>query len=144
MSQLRLDCHSSFMDLFWKVKKIRKDHLCKLGIIPSHFRVLRSIKPGDALTISELSSIVKMESSNIISIIDCFEEKGFLQRKRDTEDRRIVRVNLTPEGERYREEMIKKHDDFIVRIYSNLDEEEVKRFKEILSIVESKINANII
>jgi len=140
MSRLRLECHSIFIELYYKFKKIRKKHFEKLGIKPSHFLVLKYIKPGDALTISELSSGVNKESSNIISIIDFFEERGFLQRKRGSDDRRIVRVSLTPEGECYREEIIKKQEELSADIYKNLDDEEVRKFMEVIRLVNSKIN----
>lgn len=139
MSQIRLECHSALMELFRKIRKLRKKNFCDLGIIPSHFFILRYLKPGDALTISELSCGVKMESSNIISIIDCFEEKGYLQRQRDAEDRRIVRVTLTHDGERYREDMISRHEEFIVGLYKALEEEEIKRFTDIIRLVHTKI-----
>jgi MarR family transcriptional regulator for hemolysin len=144
MSRLRLECHSILMELYRKMKTIRKEHFNKLGIVPSHFHVLKYIKPGDSLTISEISVGIGKESSNIITIIDSFEERGFLQRKRDADDRRIVRVSLTPEGERYREDITRKQEELSVGIYKDLSDEEVSKFMEIVRLVNSRINADTV
>ena len=45
MNRLRLECHSVFMELYMKIKKIRKEHFNRLGIVPSHFHILKFISP---------------------------------------------------------------------------------------------------
>jgi|LSQX01.2.fsa_nt_gb DNA-binding MarR family transcriptional regulator len=140
MNRLRLECHSVFMELYMKIKKIRKEHFNRLGIVPSHFHILKFIKPGDSLTVSEISVGVGKECSNIITIIDFFEARGFLQRKRDADDRRIVRVSLTPEGESYREDIIKKQEELSVGIYKDLSDEEVNKFLDVVRLVNSRIS----
>ena len=139
MNRLRLECHSVFMELYMKIKKIRKEHFNRLGIVPSHFHILKFIKPGDSLTVSEISVGVGKECSNIITIIDFFEARGFLQRKRDADDRRIVRVSLTPRRElqgRYN----KKQEELSVGIYKDLSDEEVNKFLDVVRLVNSRIS----
>jgi len=128
------------MDLFGKMKKIRRRHLCRLGIIPSHFHVLKKIQPGETLTLSEVSSRVRMENSNVTSIIDHLAGKGIVERYRDADDRRVVRVRLTSEGRSYRDEIIGKHEEFIADIYKNLKDSEIREFMDMVRLVSERID----
>jgi DNA-binding MarR family transcriptional regulator len=58
----------------------------------------------DALALSELAEMQSCVRSNITQLVDRLEREGLVRRVDDSEDRRVVRAELTPAGEeRYRE-----------------------------------------
>jgi len=59
-------------------------------------------------TISELSNLVHISLPNMTSIINLLAKKGVVKRRRDTKDRRVVRVCLTDKGKKMRYEFMKK------------------------------------
>jgi len=59
-------------------------------------------------TISELSNLVHLPLPNMTSIINRLAKKGIVRRRRDTRDRRVVRVFLTDKGKKMRYEFMKK------------------------------------
>ena len=61
------------------------------------------IGAGGPKTMSEIAKALHMALSSATSIVDKLEGKKFVRRDRSSEDRRIVRVELTEEGGRFLE-----------------------------------------
>jgi DNA-binding MarR family transcriptional regulator len=66
------------------------------------------IDDTQSYTISELSNLVHISLPNMTSIINLLAKKGVVKRRRDTKDRRVVRVCLTDKGKKMRYEFMKK------------------------------------
>ena len=62
------------------------------------YRVGSSISPADNLTMGELSTALAVPLSTATRVIDYLVDRGYIRRMPDPEDRRIVRVTLTPAG----------------------------------------------
>ncbi|HZE92495.1 MAG TPA: MarR family transcriptional regulator [Rhizobacter sp.] len=60
---------------------------------------LFNIKKVQTATIAELARASLMDAGAMTRLLDRLENKGLCKRVRCTEDRRVVRVELTPEGE---------------------------------------------
>jgi len=64
---------------------------------------LLSMGNRGAMTMSEIAKVLYLSLSSATSIVDKLENKNFVRRDRSSEDRRIVRVELTKEGTRFYE-----------------------------------------
>jgi MarR family transcriptional regulator, transcriptional regulator for hemolysin len=62
--------------------------------------VLRSAEHEDGLSQRELASRMSIESPTLVRHLDRLEDEGLVVRRRDEQDRRVVRVGLTPAGHR--------------------------------------------
>lgn len=71
--------------------------LAEAGISLLQFRVLRALR-RQAQTISELSPLLMVDPSTLVSVVDALERKGFAARGRDPHDRRRVPIRLTDQG----------------------------------------------
>lgn len=69
------------------------------GLVPGEFHVLANLDAGEGMAVGELGAAVGSKPTTLTSILDRLERKGLLERHRDTEDRRVVLVQLTAEGE---------------------------------------------
>ena len=67
----------------------------KAGITITQSKVIFSLYLHSGLTQRELADKIGVESPTLVPIIDKMEEDGYVQRKSDTEDRRIKRVYTT-------------------------------------------------
>jgi DNA-binding MarR family transcriptional regulator len=56
-------------------------------------------KSGGRATVAELSRWLVMDAGAMTRLLDRLEKKGLCKRVRSTEDRRVVQVELTPDGE---------------------------------------------
>jgi DNA-binding MarR family transcriptional regulator len=51
-------------------------------------------------TLGKLGQVNGLSATSVTRIIDRLERRGLVSRRRDSEDRRVVRVHLEPRGER--------------------------------------------
>ena len=73
--------------------------LAEAGISMLQFRVLRTLRRRP-YTISELSPLLMVDPSTLVSVVDALERKGLAARGRDPHDRRRVPISLTEGGAR--------------------------------------------
>lgn len=59
---------------------------------------LRAVVDNGPLTATAISREIHVSPSTVVGILDRLEDKGWIQRERGREDRRIVFITATPEG----------------------------------------------
>jgi DNA-binding MarR family transcriptional regulator len=60
---------------------------------------LLAVKENGPITSSRLAQKVYLSPSTIVGIVDRLEEKGLVQRRRDSKDRRLIHICITEAGE---------------------------------------------
>lgn len=70
-----------------------------LGLTQAQWSPLFLIGRGQANTLAELSRELQVDAGALTRTLDRLEAKGLCRRVRSTEDRRVVHLSLTPEGE---------------------------------------------
>jgi DNA-binding MarR family transcriptional regulator len=68
------------------------------GMTHAGWQVLLAIGDGEALTQREVAERCYVTPATVTGVVDTLEREGLVTRERGTEDRRVVRVRLTPEG----------------------------------------------
>lgn len=77
---------------------VRVDLITRKYDMPfSHVQILCMLS-GGGMTIGEISRSLGIAKPNITPLLDSLNERGLLERVRSTRDRRIVNVELLPEG----------------------------------------------
>jgi DNA-binding MarR family transcriptional regulator len=82
-----------------------------LGIDRSAYRALDILDQEGPMTAGRLAERARLSPGAITALIDRLEEKGLARRTRDTEDRRRVLVEVTPELRRGAEELYGTADE---------------------------------
>jgi MarR family transcriptional regulator, organic hydroperoxide resistance regulator len=72
----------------------------KYGITGPQLWVIKTISLNGKLSLGNLGKEMYLQPSTITGLIDVLEQKGYVARVRDREDRRVVKVQLTPKGQR--------------------------------------------
>jgi DNA-binding MarR family transcriptional regulator len=75
------------------------------GITHAQWAALFMLRSRRAATVAELARETQSDPGAMTRLLDRLEAKGFCRRERSTDDRRVVRVELTPEGEVAAEEV---------------------------------------
>ena len=65
----------------------------------SHVQVLAMLGENGALSVSEISRRLGIAKPNITPLIDKLIEEGYVERRRDDSDRRVVNIVLLEKGE---------------------------------------------
>jgi len=72
----------------------------EFGITGPQLWTLKTIHQNGSLSLGNLSQKMYLHPSTISGVIDRLEKKGYVLRDRDLEDRRVIKVVLTPKGKR--------------------------------------------
>jgi DNA-binding MarR family transcriptional regulator len=72
----------------------------KYGITGPQLWVIKTISLTGKLSLGDLGKRMYLQPNTITGLIDVLEQKGYVARVRDREDRRVVKVQLTPKGQR--------------------------------------------
>ena len=77
---------------FWK------NQLAPFKLTAAQGTVLAFLDVENGLTPAELGKRVRLDSATMTGVLARLEKAGLAERRQDREDRRSVRVHLTPEG----------------------------------------------
>lgn len=86
----------------------------------------------DGLRMSALSAKLRVSNGNVTGIVDRLAEEGLVTRIADAEDRRAMRVRLTPAGVARFAVMAKAHEGWINTLLSSLDAQELDTLRYLL------------
>ncbi|MBB5986898.1 MarR family winged helix-turn-helix transcriptional regulator [Sphingobium lignivorans] len=70
----------------------------ELGLTYPQYATLIALNEEGDQTVSQLGEKLFLESSTLTPMLKRLEASGYVTRRRDTQDERQVRVNLTPQG----------------------------------------------
>ncbi|MFC4948924.1 MarR family winged helix-turn-helix transcriptional regulator [Pseudonocardia sp. GCM10023141] len=68
------------------------------GMTPTRLAALAVLESDGALRVGELAERVGISAPTTSRLIECLDERGFIERTADPRDHRAVRVNLSAEG----------------------------------------------
>jgi DNA-binding MarR family transcriptional regulator len=91
----------------------------------SEFRVLMTLLKRDSQPISKIGGWLGISKPNMTAVIDKLIADGYVERKPDTGDRRIIDITLTVKGRRYMEECKAELRESMKKKLSTLPREDI-------------------
>jgi len=129
-------------DIYELRKRISSEmhlYFVQANITHSQGLVLNLIKKKGIINIKELASLLSTTSSAATQLVDGLVNKGFLIRKRNPQDRRALKIELTEKAQKQGEILKNKSFETLASIFNILDDEELSKYYEI----NNKLLANI-
>lgn len=105
--------------LLTEEKALSKGYFPDLSIAELH--TIESIGPYEARAMSETAQRLGITTGTLTVAIDRLVKKGYVERNRDTKDRRVVRIHLTRKGKLAYRIHSKFHTILVKRIMDPLD-----------------------
>lgn len=102
------------------------------GLTPCQFEVLMILCEEDGILLSELGRRVSRDGPTITGVIDRMEKKMLVKRKRDSHDRRVVKVILTPKGKGMEEQLSLTKKQILEKITKDLSARELTLLDTVL------------
>lgn len=97
------------------------------------FDVLAALHRADGpLTMGELSRQLLVSNGNTTTVVTRLEADGFVERTSPANDRRVVRVSLTPSGRRHFATLAADHERRVDEMFSGVDDDDLRQLDELL------------
>jgi DNA-binding MarR family transcriptional regulator len=116
--------------LLTEEKALSKGYFSDLSIAELH--TLEAIGPYEARAMSETAVRLGITTGTLTVAIDRLVRKGYVERNRDTKDRRVVRIHLTRRGKLAYRMHSKFHTLLVRRIMEPLDPDKQELLAEMV------------
>ena len=114
------------------IKQKGREILSNYTITPPQFVALQWLHESGDMTIGDLSNKMYLAFSTTTDLVDRMEKNELVQRVRDEQDRRVVRIHLLPEGERIIQEVIDKRQNYLRDLLQNFEVDEAQELLKLL------------
>ncbi len=101
-----------------------REHLGDFNITPPQFSALLTLIDAGEITMGELCGKLYLACSTVTDLIDRMEKNGYVERFRDSKDRRVIRLRVLPAGFAVYENVLKTRKAYLASILTNLEQRE--------------------
>ncbi len=122
--------------------RARNAYLARFGLTGSTLNVLMFLDSAleERLAMSTISENLLVSRANITGLIDSLEKRGYVLRRPDTVDRRVVHAEITDRGRAVLRELLPVHFRAVEAMLQSLSPEEKETLVELLARVRSGAN----
>ena len=121
-------------------KTVKKDAQ-QYGLNISEFAVMELLYNKGEQPINRIQERILIANSSTTYILDKLQQKGYIDRKRDENDKRSMKAALTEEGYKLIEEIFPEHSELLASLFSDLSDEELSSFRETLKKISAKAHS---
>ena len=132
----RLLRHVSFI-----IKRRGRDILKDFDITTPQFLALQVLRDEPGITMGELCEKLFLACSTATDLVDRMEKNGYVNRQRDLEDRRVIRLFITEKGEEIIHEVILARRRYVEQILKELSAEEIEQLATSLEKLHSLMHS---
>jgi DNA-binding MarR family transcriptional regulator len=122
----------SFRRIFKAIHHYSEEVLKAFGVTGPQLWLLKTLREEGGTSVGELSEKMYLHISTMSGIIDRLETKGYVVRKREAPDRRVVTVHLTAAGKRIVDKAPEPSQGKLLYSLESLSKEEVLEMHQAL------------
>ena len=93
-----------------------------------HLQVITTLEADGPLSMTRLAEAMDVSVASATGIVNRMEERGLVERRHESEDRRIVLVHVTRRGEKVFAVMERHRRDRLAKVLDHLTDEELAAF----------------
>ena len=111
------------------------EQVAAIELSPPQAGILRAIAAEPGRSQQALSAQLGMLPSRVVVYVDELEERGYVERRRNPDDRRLHALHLTPAGKRLMRKLSELAHQHELRLTAALDPEQYSALRALLSTV---------
>jgi DNA-binding MarR family transcriptional regulator len=124
-----------------QMKCAMSERLVRLGISMAQLNIMYTLQRNGEMPMSRLADVLDVSLSNASGLVDRMEERGFIERTRVPEDRRVVLVRVTQAGARIIEENDATSDDLLRSVLRRLDPDQLPVVARVMTEFRAALDA---
>jgi DNA-binding MarR family transcriptional regulator len=113
------------------------------GLTPLHWGILCCLWQEDGLPTLQIGKQLQQLNGTVAVALPLMEKQGYIQRRRDQNDRRILRIWLTPKGAELKATLPQLAQNLAKNIFSDLSQEELAHFSETVDRLHRSLEARL-
>jgi len=110
------------------------------GLTPFHYLVLCCLWEEDGLSTSGIAEKLGQLGATLTGVVDRMEDRKLVYRERDPQDRRMVRIWLTPEGEKLKDVLPQIGEQTIDKALKGISKAERELVSKLLDRIVSNVS----
>lgn len=114
------------------LRKRGRDILGNFEITNPQFDALLVLRENGELTMGELCAKMYLACSTATDLIDRMERNGLIERVRDSQDRRVIRLRVLEKGSNIIDEVLEARQTYLAAQFADLDEVDKKNLIQAL------------
>lgn len=138
------DIIADFRATMIALKCAASERLLRLGVSMAQLNILYMLHRSGEMTMSGLADVLNVSLSNATGLVDRMVERGYIERTRVPEDRRVVIVRMTTAGTQLLDEHDAMTDDLLRRVLARLRPEQLTGVAEATSAMRTAIEATTV
>jgi MarR family transcriptional regulator, organic hydroperoxide resistance regulator len=103
-----------------QIKCASSERLLRMGVSMAQLHIMYTLQRNGEMPMSRLADVLQVSLSNATGLIDRIEERGFVERTRVPEDRRVVMIRVTEAGRRMLEEVDAISSDLLRSVFGRI------------------------
>ncbi|MDN3015912.1 MarR family transcriptional regulator [Paenibacillus sp. BSR1-1] len=112
-----------------------KEEMAKNKLSITEFSVLEVLYQKGKQTIQQIGNCILISSGSMTYVIDKLEQKGLLSRNACPDDRRVIHVTLTDDGNELMNVIMPEYHDSVNQMFESLDDDEAETLVQLLKKV---------
>jgi DNA-binding MarR family transcriptional regulator len=97
------------------------------GLEAAQYRVLGVLMKSGSHPISEIGRALYISKPYMTVLIDSLMEKGWIQRRNDPDDRRVILISITPGGKKHLRQAFDVYKTDVKKLLAGLGSEDIEK-----------------
>lgn len=106
-----------------ELRCIGSERLVKAGVSMTQLHMLSMLVRHGETTMSRLAAAIDASLSNVTGLVDRMEQRGYVERFRVPDDRRVIMIRVTPQGRAMLDEIETLRSDLFRGVLDGLPDE---------------------
>lgn len=123
-NNLGIHLFKAYFSIYKYLKKTFSEHNIE-NMNPTRLGILLALADEDGLIMSKLGQKLFLEKSTMTGVIDKMESDSLVRRQSDENDRRALRIYLTPKAKRLNEKILRIINNAYQNLSGNLTPQEI-------------------
>jgi DNA-binding MarR family transcriptional regulator len=102
------------------------------GIQLAQYRALGMLMKSGPCSMSEIGGMLYLSKPYMTALADSMVENGWVERKNDTDDRRVIKIAITPQGKKHLQQAFDSYRADVKVLISGLDPADLQRLSAAL------------
>ncbi|MBV2240567.1 MarR family transcriptional regulator [Bacillus inaquosorum] len=123
-----------------QMRRNYSESLRELNLYVGQDNLLSRLWLGDGITQMRLCEHLKCEPPTVTNMVKSLEQNGFIYRKRDEEDARVMRIYLTDKGKELEEPVRIKWNEHQEKLLQSISAEERLILRDLIKRMEKNLS----